>query len=375
MYLVVKISSCCRTNKSNLKLQAAVREILPDADVSAVLVRPCPDPKFGDYQSNALMSLAKARKMNPRQLADRCSGEAGRFRRLRKSGNRRRGLPEFPAEKFRRSRKRSKPPRAANICFLTKLRSRKPSSLISVRRTSPSRCTSATSAPRFSATRCAHAAAARPSRRHRQPHRRLGHAVRNAACRLETELDSAALEQRCRSARLERLYKKISAECNSKNPATLEAARAGIGETSSWRRGKFENLARNDCALAKTIRRNLFAARREIRSRARRKFLQSVTRNRSWTNCSPKNIARESEGAIAIFFDDNPQLKEHPALIRKSDGGFNYTTTDLATLALSAGNLAAGRNHLCHRRTPAICISSNFSPRFANGTRHSALAA
>jgi arginyl-tRNA synthetase len=46
-----------------------------------------------------------------------------------------------------------------------------------------------------------------------------------------------------------------------------------------------------------------------------------------------KGIARESEGAIAIFFDDNPQLKEHPALIRKSDGGFNYTTTDLAALA------------------------------------------
>jgi arginyl-tRNA synthetase len=52
-----------------LKLQAAVRAILPDADIAMVLVRPCPDPKFGDYQSNALMSLAKARKMNPRQLA------------------------------------------------------------------------------------------------------------------------------------------------------------------------------------------------------------------------------------------------------------------------------------------------------------------
>src|SRR6476660_3623639 len=50
-------------------LQAAVKSVLPDADVSSVLVRPCPDPKFGDYQSNALMSLAKARKMNPRQLA------------------------------------------------------------------------------------------------------------------------------------------------------------------------------------------------------------------------------------------------------------------------------------------------------------------
>ena len=54
--------------KIESSLQSAVREVLPDADVSAVLVRPC-DPKFGDYQSNALMSLAKVRKINPRQLA------------------------------------------------------------------------------------------------------------------------------------------------------------------------------------------------------------------------------------------------------------------------------------------------------------------
>jgi arginyl-tRNA synthetase len=45
-----------------------------------------------------------------------------------------------------------------------------------------------------------------------------------------------------------------------------------------------------------------------------------------------RGIARESEGALAVFFEDVPPLKEHPALIRKSDGGFNYTTTDLATL-------------------------------------------
>src|SRR5678809_366146 len=51
------------------RLQRAVKAVLADADTSTVLVRPCPDPKFGDYQSNALMSLAKARKMNPRQLA------------------------------------------------------------------------------------------------------------------------------------------------------------------------------------------------------------------------------------------------------------------------------------------------------------------
>src|SRR5271157_3116154 len=51
------------------KLQQAVAAVLPGAGLDSVRVRPCPDPKFGDYQSNALMALAKARKLNPRQLA------------------------------------------------------------------------------------------------------------------------------------------------------------------------------------------------------------------------------------------------------------------------------------------------------------------
>src|SRR6185295_14751339 len=51
------------------RLQAAVRAVLPDADVSAVLVRPCPNPKFGDYQSNALIAVAKTRGIDTRQFA------------------------------------------------------------------------------------------------------------------------------------------------------------------------------------------------------------------------------------------------------------------------------------------------------------------
>jgi len=51
------------------KLREAVVAILPDVDLSTVSVRPCPDPKFGDYQASALIALAKARKLNPRQLA------------------------------------------------------------------------------------------------------------------------------------------------------------------------------------------------------------------------------------------------------------------------------------------------------------------
>src|ERR1051326_7338822 len=51
------------------RLQEAVSQVLPDSDLSTVHVRPCPDPKFGDYQTNALMPLAKTRSLNPRQLA------------------------------------------------------------------------------------------------------------------------------------------------------------------------------------------------------------------------------------------------------------------------------------------------------------------
>jgi arginyl-tRNA synthetase len=45
-----------------------------------------------------------------------------------------------------------------------------------------------------------------------------------------------------------------------------------------------------------------------------------------------EGIAEKSEGAVCVFFRGSPELKEKPCLIRKSDGGFLYATTDLATL-------------------------------------------
>ena len=45
-----------------------------------------------------------------------------------------------------------------------------------------------------------------------------------------------------------------------------------------------------------------------------------------------EGIAQVSEGAVCIFFPDIPAMEEKPCLIRKSDGGFLYGTTDLATL-------------------------------------------
>jgi arginyl-tRNA synthetase len=58
-----------------------------------------------------------------------------------------------------------------------------------------------------------------------------------------------------------------------------------------------------------------------------------------------KGIARESDGAVCIFSDGSIELVkdpfkihkeegwiDNPTIIRKADGGFNYSTTDLATL-------------------------------------------
>ncbi|MGI9087779.1 MAG: arginine--tRNA ligase [Chthoniobacterales bacterium] len=45
-----------------------------------------------------------------------------------------------------------------------------------------------------------------------------------------------------------------------------------------------------------------------------------------------EGLAEKSEGAICVFFRDIPELADKPCIIRKSDGGFNYATTDIATV-------------------------------------------
>jgi arginyl-tRNA synthetase len=68
-------------------------------------------------------------------------------------------------------------------------------------------------------------------------------------------------------------------------------------------------------------------------------------------------IARESKGAVAIFSDgqtppkDDPflvseggEFRDNPLIVRKSDGGFNYATTDLATLAYRHEEFKANRS-------------------------------
>jgi arginyl-tRNA synthetase len=50
-------------------------------------------------------------------------------------------------------------------------------------------------------------------------------------------------------------------------------------------------------------------------------------------------IAEISEGAVCVFFREIPELADKPCIIRKRDGGFNYATTDIATVDYRVNDL------------------------------------
>ena len=53
-------------------------------------------------------------------------------------------------------------------------------------------------------------------------------------------------------------------------------------------------------------------------------------------------IAEMSQDAVVVFFHDIPELADKPCIIRKRDGGYNYATTDLATVDYRINDLKAG---------------------------------
>ena len=52
-------------------------------------------------------------------------------------------------------------------------------------------------------------------------------------------------------------------------------------------------------------------------------------------------LAERSEGAVCVFFRNIPDLADKPCIIQKRDGGFNYATTDIATVDYRIRDLGA----------------------------------
>jgi arginyl-tRNA synthetase len=142
---------------------------------------------------------------------------------------------------------------------------------------------------------------------------------------------------------LEAIYQKIQAEAKT-DAAVREAAKR---ELVLLQQGDAENLE-----LWKQFRDYSLAALGLIYQRLGVQFDYTLGES-AYNDALPgvvadllqRGIARESEGAVAIFSDgklppkDDPFLvseggeyRDNPLLIRKSDGGYNYATTDLATI-------------------------------------------
>ena len=317
------------------RLRQAVSAVLPDADTASVLVRPCPDPKFGDYQTNALMSLAKARKGNPRQLAadvvaklevgDCCEpvevAGAGFLNFRLKPATLAQAL-EAAARGEHLFFEKSALPRTVVVDFSSP-NVAKPMHVGHIRST----ILGDTLARNL---------------------RLLGHRVITdnhigdwgtqfgiLIVGWKRDLDRSALESNA-LAEMERIYKKVQAECEQ-NPPTRDLARQ---ELVKLQRGDEVNLG-----IWKEMQALSQKQFDTIYGRLGVKFDHTLGESFYNPRLQPlvnelreKGIARESEGAMAIFFDDNPQLKGSPALIQKSDGGFNYATTDLATVAYRLEN-------------------------------------
>jgi arginyl-tRNA synthetase len=330
-----------------LRLHTALRAVLPDADTASVLVRPCPDPAFGDYQTNALMPLARARKMNPRQLAadvlarldlsDCCESVeiagAGflNFRLQRSALAAALRLPTGDPLFFE--------PAASPRCIVIDFSSpnvAKPMHVGHIRSTILGDSLART-------------------------FRLLGHRVVTdnhigdwgtqfgmLLVGWKSLLDRPALEREP-LAEMERIYRAISARCDPDKPgydhATLEAARRELvklqqGDADNlaiWRemirlsQWQFDQIYRRlDVRFDQTLGESFYNPR-----------LQHVV-----DELMARGIARESEGARCVFSDGSlppkqdpfliqrdGQWQPNPQLIQKRDGGFNYATSDLATIA------------------------------------------
>ncbi|MCD6337985.1 MAG: arginine--tRNA ligase, partial [Verrucomicrobia bacterium] len=132
-------------------------------------------------------------------------------------------------------------------------------------------------------------------------------------------------------AELERLYRLVNEACE-KDEKLLEEARS---ELVKLQRGDPENRAIWERMIALSLR-EFDKIYQRLDVRFDHVLGESFYNDRLQALVEEllrKGIARESEGAVAVFFEDDPELKNRPAIIRKRDGAANYATTDLATLA------------------------------------------
>ena len=302
---------------------------MPDADVSSVLVRPCPEPKFGDYQSNALMGLAKRDQLNPRELAAQVVEQldvADCCEPVEIAGP---GFLNFRLKTAALSDALVGAAKGEHLFYRTAAEPR----TIVIDYSSPN-VAKPMHVGHIRSTILGYTLA--------RTFRLLGHRVvtdnhigdwgmqfGKLLVGWKEHLDRDALG-RDALAEMERLYKRVNTACDE-DEVVLARAR---DELVKLQDGDAENLAIWHEMI--DLSRHQFD---EIYGRLGVEFDETL--GESFYNDRLKGvvddlvaqgIAEESDGAQVVFFNNHKSLKKHPAIVQKSDGAANYTTTDLATL-------------------------------------------
>jgi arginyl-tRNA synthetase len=323
------------------RLAVALGAVMPGVEVPAATIAASADLRFGDYQSNAAMVLAKAQRCNPRALAEELSAalEVDDLASVEIAGP---GFINFRVKPGAWAR------RAAAL-------------LADARLGVPNIGGGRRVVIDFSAPNVA-----KPMHVGHIRSTILGDALARIARLLgfdvitdnhigdwgtqfgmilhgwKTMLDEAALAADP-IGELVGVYKKVNAQCKE-DPGVLATCKAELVKLQA---GDAENLAiwRRCIELSKAGLEKIYA---KLDVRFDHWLGESYYNERLpglVSEMLDQGLARKSDGAICIFAAGNRaegedpfkvqkdgEWKDNPAIIRKADGGFLYATTDLATI-------------------------------------------
>lgn len=310
-------------------IEEAARPLAGEATLSAMLVVPASDAKFGDLQCSAVLGLAKSLKRNPRELAQEIVGKLD----VSESCER----PEIAGAGFINFR--LKP-----AWIMKQMEESVRDERVGVGSDpSPKTIVVDFSAPNVAKSmHVGHIRSTILGDAIQRVLRFVGHRVitdnhigdwgTDFGKRIvgwKKHRDDQALA-RDPVAEIERLYKLVNEQCEN-DPSVLDEARRELarlqqgdaGNVAIWEQMKKLSQGQFDAVYERlgvtfdhTLGESFYNAR-----------LKKVV-----DELKQKRIAEDSEGAVCVFFRDHKELKEKPFLIQKSDGAFLYATTDLATI-------------------------------------------
>ena len=323
-------------------LESKLRAAVGESGGIPVTVQATQDARFGDYQGNIAMQLAKARKGNPRAIAQEIIARLDVADICE--------APEIAGAGFINFR--LKPATlAAHFAALIK------DPRLGVPNIAPRRLVIDFSSPNVAKPmHVGHIRSTFLGDALARIARFLGHAVvadnhigdwgtqfGMLCLAWKTIIDKSALE-RDPIGELERVYKLQNEQCKT-DPAAMVAARSELVKLQS---GDAENLAIwKEMIRLSQVQFDTIYSRLDIHFNCTLgESFYNPWLKETVTELLKKNIAQKSDGAICVFSEGSVPEKEDPflikdengwkpspALVQKADGASNYTTTDLATIA------------------------------------------